>query len=511
MEQIIEEIELLEHRIEIVNDKIKNTTNKKQLEVLNDSKNELVTRHNNKIIELNNINQKIRDNKRYGETNPFDFSDIKQDDEIDLKKYLDIVEHNVVIFENDSIHEVFKKIKDGYPFILKGEIRINDNDPSAINAFFKDSEQLDKRIEKINDKYDKTLNITFTGELIRYTKTFNKIKRSNYGTGCDSFKKIVEYRGNLCYIPEENECFKKCLEFIYKKDFTQQYREFIKESQRNKNIMTSAKIQPFCKKHNINLGVYNPKQQEILPRSVTERKICLFIHENHFCVIWKTVKTNLTDAIKELKKNFEYQPNHIIDNILKQVVEYKFPISNEKDCLFAVFSFDLETVNVPYQEFCETYAAGCYHLDRLKECYNGNLSKEELEIERQNVHIFDRANNNPVLDMNKYIIANYKGKPKYFKDKNGEFKISSYRYQLIGHNASGFDNAIVLNSLPKEYTNKNMKIIKTSRGFLKLSFRVGTIYENNKEIPQYMKFVCSKVHISGSLKKYKKNTISNHN
>ena len=59
MEQIIEEIELLEHRIEIVNNKIKNTTNKKQLEVLNDSKNELVTRHNNKIIELNNINQKI--------------------------------------------------------------------------------------------------------------------------------------------------------------------------------------------------------------------------------------------------------------------------------------------------------------------------------------------------------------------------------------------------------------------------------------------------------------------
>ena len=505
MEQIIEEIELLEHRIEIVNNKINNTTNKKQLEVLNDSKNELVTRHNNKIIELNNINQKIRDIKRYGETNPFDFSDIKQDDEIDLKKFLDIVEHNVVIFENDSIQEVFKNIKDAYPFILKGEIKINDNDPSMINAFFKDSEQLDKRIEKINDKYDETLNITFTGELIRYTKTFNKIKRSNYGTGCDIFKKIVEYRGNLCYIPEENECFRKCLEFIYKKDFSQQYCDFIKESQRNKNIMTSAKIQPFCKKHNINLGVYNPKQQEILPRSVTERRICLFIHENHFCVIWKTVKTNFTDAIKELKKNFEYQTNHIIDNILKQVVEYKFPISNEKDCLFAVFSFDLETVNVPYQEFCETYAAGCYHLHRLRECYNGDLTEEELEIERQHVHIFDRANNNnPVLDMIKYIIANYKGKPKYFKDKNGEFKISSYRYQLIGHNASGFDNAIVLNSLPKEYTDKNMKIIKTSRGFLKLSFRVGTVYENNKEIPQYMKFVCSKVHISGSLKKIQK-------
>ena len=233
-DKIIEEIELLEHRIEVVNNKINNTTNQKQLDVLNDSKNELNDRLQNKIYELNNVNQRIRDIERYGETNPFDFSDIEQDDEIDLKKFLDIVEHNVVIFENDSIHEVFKNIKDGYPFILKGEIRINDNDPSMINAFFKDGEQLDKRIEKINDKYDETLNITFTGELIRYTKTFNKMKRSNYGTGCDVFKKIIEYRGNLCYIPEENECFRKCLEFIYKKDFTQQYREFIEESKKQK-------------------------------------------------------------------------------------------------------------------------------------------------------------------------------------------------------------------------------------------------------------------------------------
>ena len=345
----------MEHRIDTVNNK-KNTTNLKQLDVLNDSKNEINTRLQNKIIEINNVNQRFRDTKQYGETNPLDFSDIKQDDEIDLKKFLDIVEHNVVIFENDSIHEDFKNIEDGYPFLLKGEIRINDNDPSAINAFFKDGDQLDKSIEKINDKYDETLNITFTGEIIRYTKTFNKIQRNDYGTCCDVFRKIVEYRGNLCYIPEENECFRKCLEFIYKKDFSHQYRENIKESQGNKNIMTSAKIQPFCKKHKINLGVYNPKQQKSLPRSVTEQKICLFNHKNQFCVIWKREKTNSTDAIKELEKNFEYQPNHINEKLLKQVVEFKFPISNEKDCLLAVFSFDLETVNLPYQEFCETHA-----------------------------------------------------------------------------------------------------------------------------------------------------------
>ena len=83
-----------------------------------------------------------------------------------------------------------------------------------INAFFKDAEQLGKRIEKINEHYDESLTISLTGELIKYTKLFDKVRRSNYGTGCNSLKKINEYRGNLCYIPEENECFRKCLEFI---------------------------------------------------------------------------------------------------------------------------------------------------------------------------------------------------------------------------------------------------------------------------------------------------------
>ena len=214
-------------------------------------------------------------------------------------------------------------------------------------------------------------------------------------------------------------------------------------------MMTSAQIKPFCKIHNTNLGVYDLKEKRNLPLSIKERGACLHNHKNHFCVIWKTIDTTFTNAIQELEKNVEYEPNHISENNLKQVVEYKFPKSNEKDCLFAVFSFDLETVNVPDQEFCEAYAAGCYHLDRLKDCFNGDFTEKELETERQHVHKFNRANNNPVLDMNKEIITIYKGKPKYFKDKNGEFKISSYRYQLIGHNASCFDDAIVLNSLPK--------------------------------------------------------------
>ena len=84
---------------------------------------------------------------------------------------------------------------------------------------------------------------------------FNRMKRSNYVKGCDAFNNILEYKGQLCYIPTGNACFRKCLEYIYKRDFSNEYNEFILDSDRCKNIMTSAKIQPFCREYHLNLGI----------------------------------------------------------------------------------------------------------------------------------------------------------------------------------------------------------------------------------------------------------------
>ena len=92
-----------------------------------------------------------------------------------------------------------------------------------------------------------------------------------------------------------------------------------------------------------------------------------------------------------------------------------------------------------------------YHLNNLYWCFNGNLDKGELAIERSEVHVFDRENGNPVLKKIDYIIKNYKGKPKYVINKYGKQVLSSYKYRKVGHNASGFDNYIVLNSLPTSY------------------------------------------------------------
>ena len=110
----------------------------------------------------------------------------------------------MIIYENDSICDVVRDAeRDNYPFILKGEIETNNSDPSDINSFFKDINQLNKTIEELNDKYDETQNIHFTGEMIKYTTVFNRISGSNYGTGCDSFKKIIQYNGFCVYTGSE--------------------------------------------------------------------------------------------------------------------------------------------------------------------------------------------------------------------------------------------------------------------------------------------------------------------
>ena len=136
--------------------------------------------------------------------------------------------------------------------------------------------------------------------------------------------------------------FRKYLQF-----FSREYREFIQGSDRCKNIMTAAKMQPFCRKHNNDLGVYIlKKQRSILPKTVTERRICLLIPNNHFWVIWKTNQLSFSDAIEEIENNFSNEGTQINDNISQQVIEFKFPISCEMNCLYNVFSFDLETCSV---------------------------------------------------------------------------------------------------------------------------------------------------------------------
>ena len=109
------------------------------------------------------------------------------------------------------------------------------------------------------DKNNETTEVLFSGEMIKYTIVFKKVKRSDSGTGSNIQQKLLDYRSDLVYIPKANECFTKSIESRYRKDFSRENREFVKQSDRGKNIITQAKVQPFFEKYKLNLIVCNTK------------------------------------------------------------------------------------------------------------------------------------------------------------------------------------------------------------------------------------------------------------
>ena len=60
-------------------------------------------------------------------------------------------------------------------------------------------------------------------------------------------KKILEYRGHNCYTPTKAYCFVKCIKILTGQDYKQHYLDYIRNEKRRSNIMTKARIQPFCK------------------------------------------------------------------------------------------------------------------------------------------------------------------------------------------------------------------------------------------------------------------------
>ena len=99
-------------------------------------------------------------------------------------------------------------------------------------------------------------------------------------------KEIVEYHGQNCYIPTSGNCFIKCIKYFTKKDYTEEFLTFIRTEKYRSGVMTSARIQPFCRKYNINIGCFDGIR--INPQNITQRDIALKIHNNHFCLFWKS-------------------------------------------------------------------------------------------------------------------------------------------------------------------------------------------------------------------------------
>ena len=86
--------------------------------------------------------------------------------------------------------------------------------------------------------------------------------------------------------------------------------------------MTKARVQPFCRANNINLGYFDGER--VFPRSVREKNIALFFFNNHFCLIWKSEGVSFTQAIKDLKDNVKIVNNYITDENVFSHFKYEF-------------------------------------------------------------------------------------------------------------------------------------------------------------------------------------------
>ena len=151
------------------------------------------------------------------------------------------------------------------------------------NIRFRNMDDFEKYMNAIDVDYD-TEDVTFTGfvfELI--TPQFNVVNQRAYAKITNSLQEVVEYRGQNCFIRISGMCFIKCINYFTDKDYKKEIQDFIKIEKYRSGVMASARIQPLCRKYNINIGCFDGKR--IHPRNITRRNKSLFIHNNHFCFV----------------------------------------------------------------------------------------------------------------------------------------------------------------------------------------------------------------------------------
>ena len=222
-----------------------------------------------------------------------------------------------------NLHEIKQEILQDYvgTFEMVGNLKVGDQIRQT-HVRFRNMDDFEAYINSIDEGYDAD-DCIFNGYIYKIdTPHFKKVNRSQYGNGCSFDEIIIEYQGNNFFIPTKGYCFVKCINYLTGKDYKDKYLEFIRNERRRSNIMTKARIQPFCKAYNINLGYYN--DDRVFPRTVTNRDSALYLYNNHFCLIWKSHGVSFNQAIQELKNNFKIVDNYITEENVTSHFKYEF-------------------------------------------------------------------------------------------------------------------------------------------------------------------------------------------
>ena len=151
------------------------------------------------------------------------------------------------------------------------------------NIIHKNVDDFENYKNAIDINYDSE-NVTFNGYVYKLnTPQFKVVKRSVYAKGTIYMQEILECHEQNCNIPTSGMRFIKCINYFTKTDYTQEFQDFVQTEQKRTIVMTSAAIQPFCRKYNINIGRFDGTR--INPRNISQRNIAIKIHTNHFCLV----------------------------------------------------------------------------------------------------------------------------------------------------------------------------------------------------------------------------------
>ena len=369
---------------------------------------------------------------------------------------------------------------------MVGNLKVGD-EIRQTHIRFRNMDDFEAYINSIDQDYDSDDSI-FDGYIYKInTPQFNKINRSQNGNGCNFDKIIIEYRGNNCFIPTKGYCFVKCINFLTGKDYKQQYLDFIRNEKRRSNIMTKARIQPFCRANNINVGYYNGYR--VFPETVTNRDSALFLFNNNFCLIWRSQGVSFKQACKEVKDNYKTVDNYKTEENVNSHFKYEFIPQKIESHLTNFIVYDLETHNT---DRARPYNMTFYRLSKIAGRYERDPTPEELQKSINDTIAF--AGDNFFSNALDYLLK-LKGEERKVKNK-----IVGYEIQLHAHNGSGFDTWIILNNLRCD--KHIVDIIKNGKGIISLKVFNGLIYKKNKQIPQYLIFRCGMTHLNYSLKKF---------
>ena len=325
-------------------------------------------------------------------------------------------ELNKIQVIDKNLHEVKNEILLDYvgEFEMDGGLKVGDQIRQT-DTRFKNMDKFGAYINSLDQDYDSE-DAIFNGYIYDSdTPQFNKVNRSQYGNGYDFKLEIIDYRGKNCSIPTKGYCFVKCVNFLTGEDYKEQYLDFIRSEQRQSNIKTKARIQPFCRANNINLGYFN--EDRVIPRSVTNRDNALFLYSSHCCLIWKTDGVSFNQAITELKDNFKTVDIFITEKNVKSYFEYIYKPKKIESHLTNIIVNDLETHNT---NRARPYCLSFYQLSKIAGRYNRNPTVDELNKSKKDTIaiIGDNSVGNAL-----HFLLKFKGEERKVKNKIVEYNL----------------------------------------------------------------------------------------